>query len=312
MSWILLAVAAQFINAGVALVDKYIVTHDEMMPKPFVYAFYTCLLAGMWVFVFGLGLLPIPYLAHIGIPSFSRVEIPTLEVMALAMLAAYTFFAGLVSLYTALREGDASDVVPVVGSVSAVASFGLGYLFLGADLTPNFLAGIILLSVGTFLVSHLRFRIHTALVSIHAGLFFAAHYVVLKGLFDMTSFDNGFFWSRVAFIVVAVSMLLVPGHFVRIHGQTKVTNRRGGLFVLSNKLMAGIGSLMILKATAQGSVAVVQALGGLQFIFILLFTLFLGRRTPVPCGENIACNEDLYHKVVFISIITIGFAMLFV
>ena len=312
MSWILLAVAAQFINAGVALVDKYIVTHDEMMPKPFVYAFYTCLLAGMWILVFGVGLLPFPFLAHIGIPSFARIEVPNLTVMALAMLAAYTFFAGLVSLYTALREGDASDVIPVIGAVSAVGSFLLGYVFLGAKLTPNFITGIILLSVGTFLVSHLRFRVHTALVSVHAGLFFAAHYVTIKGLFDMTSFDNGFFWSRIAFIVVAVSMLLVPGHLVRIHGQTKSTTRRGGLLVLGNKLLAGIGTLMVLKATALGSVSVVQALTGLQFIFILLFTLFLGRKTPVPCGENIACNEDLYHKVVFISIITIGFVVLFV
>lgn len=311
-TWIGLAVVAQVIGAAVALVDKYIVTHDELMPKPFVYAFYTCLLSGVWIAVFFLGLLPLPFIASLGVPSLTNIALPDLTTAALSMLAAYTFFIALVSLYTALREGDASDVIPVVGAVSAITSFALGYSFLGTRLTHNFMIGIALLALGTFLVSHLRFRWHTALVSIHAGIFFAAHYVALKGLFDLTDFDNGFFWSRIAFFVVALSTLMVPGHLLRIHGQTKVTTRRGSLLVVGNKLLAGVGSILILKATSLGSVAVVQALGGLQFIFILLFTFFWGHKTPVECGEDITCGEDIYHKVIFISIIALGFVVLFV
>lgn len=312
--WILLATAAQLLNAAVAIVDKYIVTHEQAMPKPFVYAFYTCLLSGMWLGVFALGLMPFPFFQSLGAPSLVYVNYPTFTVMALSMLSAYTFFAGLVSLYTALKEGDTSDVIPVVGAVSAIATFGLSYVFLDARLTPNFMTGIILLSVGTFLVSHLRFQWGTALVSVHAGLFFAAHYVVLKGLFDMTSFDNGFFWSRVAFIVVALSMLLVPGHYTRIHSQTKASTRRSGFLVLGNKLLAGIATLFILKATALSEashLSVVQALGGLQFIFILLFSLIVGRSTHAAYGENVTKTEEIYHKVVFVSIITIGLVMLF-
>jgi len=44
--WILLAAGAQFLNAIVALVDKYIVTDERIVPQPFVYAFYTCALSG--------------------------------------------------------------------------------------------------------------------------------------------------------------------------------------------------------------------------------------------------------------------------
>ncbi len=51
MNWILLAVAAQFINAIVALIDKHIVSDEKKFPKPFVYAFYTCLISGVWVVV---------------------------------------------------------------------------------------------------------------------------------------------------------------------------------------------------------------------------------------------------------------------
>ncbi len=310
-SWIFLAVVAQCINAVVAIADKYIVTSEKAMPQPFVYAFYTCIFAGVWVAVFAVGILPIPFFATPGVPSLSNIEYPSLATATIALLSSYTFFIALVSLYSALREADASDVIPVVGAVSAVVSFGLSYFFLDTRLTPNFIVGLLLLSTGTFLVSHLRFTWKTALVSVHAGIFFAIHYVMLKALFTATSFDNGFFWSRVTFFIVALSMLLVPKLFIKIYNQTKATGTRTGMLVLGTKLLAGIGSILILKATALGSVAVVQALGGIQFVLILFFSLFFGHKTPPEYGENIKYPHEMYHKVVFISIITIGFFVLF-
>lgn len=311
-SWILLAVAAQVVSAGVALLDKYIVTSEKRVPRPFVYAFYTCLLAGAWVSVFAVSLMPLPFLAGLGIPSFAHITALTTHVAALSLLAAFSFFVALVSLYTALRSADTSDVVPVVGAVSALASFGLSYVLLDARLPPNFLWGLVLLAVGTFLVSHLRFSAAVALSSVHAGIFFAIHYVTMKSLFIETTFDNGFFWSRVGFVVVALSCLLVPTYYKKITVQTKATSAASGVLVLATKVLAGIGSILILKATALGDVALVQALGGLQFIFLLLFAMFLGRRTPLECGENITCNEDIYHKALFIAIIVMGFFFLFI
>ncbi len=311
-SWIFLAVGAQIIAAGVALADKYIVSSETVMPRPLVYAFYTCLLSGAWIVVFLLGMIPVPYLGTLGIPSFLNVETPTLYVAILSVFAAYTFFIALVSLYTALKEADASDVVPVVGAVSASASFLLSYVLLGTRITPNFMIGIALLAFGTLLVSHLRFTLKVALTSLHAGIFFALHYVTMKGLFDETTFDNSFFWSRVAFIGVALSMLLVPAYFASIRNQTKETSGTGGVLVFVPKVLAGVGSILILKATAEGDVSVVQALGGLQFVFLLLFAFFLGNTTPRECGENLSCNRDIYHKAIFVGIITLGFFFLFI
>lgn len=307
----LLAVGAQVIAAVVALADKYIVSSDAAMPRPLVYAFYTCLLSGVWIIVFLLGMLPISFLTTLGIPSLHSVVTPTLYVAALSVLAAYTFFIALVSLYTALKDADASDVVPVVGAISAVAAFCLSYVFLGTRLTPNFMVGIALLAFGTFLVSQLRFTMKIALLTLHAGLFFAVHFVTMKGLFDATTFDNGFFWSRVAFIAVALSMLLVPSYFTKIKNQTKATSATSGMLVFATKVLAGVGSILVLKATAEGDVSVVQALGGLQFVLLLLFAFVLGNRTPKECGENITCDKDIYHKAVYVGIITIGFFFLF-
>ena len=69
MVWILLAVGAQLINAVVALVDKYIVSDEKVLPRPFVYAFYTCLVSGGWVVVYALSLIPIERIDGLSIPS---------------------------------------------------------------------------------------------------------------------------------------------------------------------------------------------------------------------------------------------------
>ncbi len=310
MTWILLAVGAQFMSAIVAIIDKHIVSDDTDSPKPFVYAFYTCLISGVWIVVYLISMIPIP-LGGIHIPSFANVMRPTLEVVALSFLAAYTFFTALVAMFTALKEHDASDVVPVIGAVSALASFALGYFFLGAQLSPNFILGIVLLATGTFLVSRFKFTLKTALMAAYAGIFFALHYVAIKGLFTITTFDDGFFWSRIAFMFFALTLLMIPNYWERVQQQTKVMSRRARLLIFVNKILAGVSTILILKATDLGDVAVVQALGGLQFVFILLLGIFFTHSKVHTHVRERYDKSAILQKAIFVSLITLGFIILF-
>ncbi len=309
MNWIVLAVAAQFLNAIVALIDKHIVSDERTFPKPFVYAFYTCLISGAWVIVYFVSLLPLPF-DGLNVPSFANVTRPTLEVVALSFLSAYTFFTALIAMFSALREHDASDVIPVIGSVSALASFGLGYFFLDIEVSPNFMLGITLLATGTFLVSRLRFPFKTAMISLYSGLFFALHYISIKGLFLQTSFDNGFFWSRIAFMFFALTLLMIPNYWERVREQTKATSLQARFLIFTNKLLAGVSTILILKATDLGDVAVVQALGGLQFVFILLLGIFFSRKSARIAVERYD-RGDILQKAIFVAVITLGFLVLF-
>jgi drug/metabolite transporter (DMT)-like permease len=308
MNWILLAVAAQFLNALVALIDKRIVSDDAILPRPFVYAFYTCLISGVWIVIYFINIIPLPFALHV--PSLSNVEKPSLEIVGLAFLSAYTFFTALVSMFTAFKNANASDVVPVVGATSAIASFGLSYFFLDGHISSNFTLGIFLLVVGTFLVSRFHFKFSTAMIAVHAGIFFALHYIAIKGIFIATSFDDGFFWSRIAFVLYPLSLLLVPSFFEKIHEQTKVTTRRAGYLIFANKMLAGISAILILKATDLGDVAVVQALGGLQFVFIIFLGLFFNKHGLATTGE-VLHEETILQRVMFITMLAVGFLVLF-
>ncbi len=309
MSWVLLATIGQLINAVVAFLDKYIVTDEGSLPRPFVYAFYSCLLTGFWVVIYFLGY--IPGLASLGIPTFDNIEKPTIQVLGMSFLAAYTFFMALVSMYDALRKAEAVNVMPVIGAISALTTFGMSHFFLNTQFSSNFMWGVIVLSLGTLLVAQTIPHRGIILNVLHSGIFFAFHFISMKGLFLETSFDDGFFWSRISFFIFAISLLMVPSYYKKVTEQTKKTNKKTGYLVLVTKILAGIAAFLLLKATDWGDVAVVQALDGLKFVFILAISIVFGSMLPDAIIKHEVRPQEVVRRVLYVAIITVGYFILF-
>lgn len=309
MNWILLATAGQFLNAIVAVFDKYIVSDEKVMPRPFVYAFYSCLLTGFWVVIYFIGL--IPFFANLGAPTFLNVEFPTIQVVAMSFLSAYTFFMALVSMYDALKQSDAAIIMPIIGTVSALSTFGMSYIFLESQFTQGHVIGIVLLSLGTLFVAKSLPAWGVVLHVAHSGIFFALHYITMKGLFLETSFDDGFFWSRLSFVFFALSLLMVPVYWDKIREQTKGTTKKTGAIVIFTKVIAGVAAFLLLKATDLGEVSVVQALDGVRFVFILLITVLFAHWLPQSATDRDTRPMVFFRKLIFIIIITVGYFMLF-
>lgn len=309
MTWILLATFGQFLNAIVAVLDKYIVSDEKALPRPFVYAFYSCLLTGFWVVIYFIGL--IPFFADLGMPTFENVTFPTIQVFSMAFLTAYTFFMALVSMYDALKYSDAAVVMPIVGTISALGTFALSYVFLDAQLTEAHIFGVVLLSFGTLLVAKGLPELNVAIHVFHSGLFFALHYITMKGLFIEAGFDNGFFWSRMSFVLFALSLLLVPVYLDKIKEQTKTTTKKTGVIVVATKLLAGVAAFLLLKATDMGEVSVVQALDGVRFVFILIITALFAHWLPHTATDRDTRPKIFFKKFISIIIIVIGYFMLF-
>jgi uncharacterized membrane protein len=306
--WILLVVVAQLINSIVAIVDKYIVSSPEL-PRPAAYAFYLSVLSALSVGVFLFSDIPIP-LEGVAIPSLDNVSSPTTVVLFISLIAGAALFGALVALFSALQKADASDVFPVVGASSAVAALILSFLLLNAVLTPNFAWGFLLLVAGTLVLSLFRFGYVSMWLSIMAGLLFGAHFVCLKVLFAETHFDNAFFWSRMGIVVIALGFLIFPFLRRQLTIPSRAARRRAGMLIVGNKILAGLASLMLLKAIELGDVSIVQAMGGLQFAFLLGFAAIFGKGLPQVCGEK-CTPRQLMHKTTAVLIIIAGFGVLF-
>lgn len=307
-SWILIVIVAQFLYAVAALVDKFILT-SKKVPKPFIYAFYVSLLATLSLIIFIPGAFGFKILGFT-FPNIANVSTPSLSLISMGFVAAFTGFYGLISLYESLRNADASDVVPVIGSISAVGTLVLSYLVLDDPLSSNFVIAIGFLVLGTALISRLRFTQEILMFTVHAGILFAIKVTVIKKMFIDTSFDQAFFWSRIALIAFIVSLLLVPRYYGKICHNTKKTKTSGGLWVVGNAMLGGIAAFMTLKAIDLGNVAVIQSMGGLQFVFLIAISFLFGRLIPKDFGEN-NTTSDIIQKSISISFVIIGFYFLF-
>lgn len=314
--WIILVSIAQLFYACVSVIDKFIVT-SKKVSKPFVYAFYITFLSAIPIFLFLLSPLKLR-IGQLELPLIENITKPDAALMAMSLVAAFATFHGLVSLYSALREADASDVIPVIGSMSAVGTFLLSFLIFPIDnrlgtsvfSNENFLIGFILMVIGTALVSKFRLNKKIFLLIVHAGFLFALKATMVKAMFLTYGFDNAFFWSRIGIILFIISIILVPRYIGKITLNTKNTSSGGGYWVIGNSILSGIAAYMVLKATDLGDVIIVQALGGLQFVFLALISFYAGKFIPNEFGEKNNL-QDMIQKGISIAFIVIGFFWLF-
>ncbi|PIQ92729.1 MAG: hypothetical protein COV70_00060 [Parcubacteria group bacterium CG11_big_fil_rev_8_21_14_0_20_39_22] len=291
--WILLVVVAQFFQAIVVLLDKYLVSSPEI-PRPAVYAFYIGILS-----FFPIVLVP-----------FGIIHLPSQLVIELALLVAGTYIGALIFLYSSLKVADATDVAPFLGAVTAASTFGFSFFILGSELPRHFFLGVVLLVVGMLFVAHLRFNLKALFFVICSGLLFAVSSVCIKLMFNNTDFINAFFWSRMGNVLGALLLLLWPPVlFAVFSGMKKSTNKIRSL-VIGNKVLSGTVFLLLLWAINIGDVSVVNALTGLQFVFLFIIVIALGKRRPKYIKEVLRPGHIL-HKVVAIILITSGLFVLF-
>ena len=262
--WITLAASAQLLSAVVTFVDRYVLTHVEGLGKPVVYAFYIGLLS-----CFVLVLVP-----------FGYVSVPSAIVLELSLIVGVVFISSLLLLYSALTEGHASDVMPVVAAFSAITSLVLASQYLNEHLPPHFLFASALFVLGTLIISHFRFTKRSLMLVLCAGIFFGLTAFLNKIIFTHTTFVDGFFWSRMANVVGALLLLLWPGNMAAIRRGVADSSQGTRWLVVGNKTLAGIATAATLLAISLGSVSVVNAMSGLQFLFLPLIALMFSPWFP--------------------------------
>jgi drug/metabolite transporter (DMT)-like permease len=288
---LLFVVIAQFLNAVVAILDKHIIKSS----KPVVYAFYVSVLSGV---------------AIIMVP-FGIVSIPDPIIIYLSLLAGICYLASILLLYNSLQISLPSEVIPVVGAVSAVSTFGFSYWILGVLLPNDFLLAFTLLILGMLFISHFEFTKRSFVFVVLSGVFFGASTVLIKKIFTIDdSFANGFFWSRMANVVVAMLLLLWPANLRAIKKDFSHAPKKGKFTILNNKLLAGLAFICILFAIKLGDVSLVNALSSLQYVFLLILSLMLYKKIPGHFSK-MQYKDEVIHKIFSTILIIIGFVVLF-
>lgn len=293
MLWIYLIIIAQFLNAVVTLIDKHLVT-SILIGKPVVYAFYIGAMSAVAIL-----LLP-----------FGVVFTLTPNVFWFSLTAGVSYVFSLLFLYKSLKLSDASDVSPALGAISAITTLGFSFVFLGKNLSGNLLYGFIFLVIGTFFTSYFHLTRKATIFLVIAGILFSFSTVFLKELFNQTTFWNGFFWSRMANVFGVILLLFWPDNTRAILGNIKSSSVGTKAAVIANKVIAGFAFLIILYAIKLGDIAVINALIGIQFAFLLLLTVLFTGRFPKYFYET-THQHAILRKIIATTVIIAGLALLF-
>src|SRR3989338_8666332 len=315
--WLLITVGAYFINAGVYIADKFLLS--KKIHSSIAYAFYV----GIWS-IFNIGLL------------FFWPWLPNLRELILDLLAGLLFFTTLFFWYKALHQSEASRVVPIVGALVPIFSFILSFVFLGETLSQQQLIAFIVLICGGVLISikHTKVYLYQKVItrvreivgdiigevparfqptgrliinSVAAAVFFAAYYVLMKYIYLHQPFIGSFVWSRLGSFVGVLLMLLVPGWryliFKQQQGAWKLPKNM--LFFLAVRLLASAAFIMINWAISLGNVAIVNALQGVQYLFLFVIIVLISNKYPKMLNEQLG-GGVLLQKLIGTIMVCLG------
>ncbi|MFA7315919.1 MAG: hypothetical protein WC059_03930 [Candidatus Paceibacterota bacterium] len=295
-TWIIIVIIAQFLAALSALGDKFLVS-DHQLKNPTVYAFYVSILSGVVLFMLPSGV----------------ISMPSTDVVFLSIVIAFAYIFSIMGLYTSLRSASASEVLPIIGGVAAIATFLIKHLFYGELFTSNFVIGSFFLVIGMVLISHFRFPRRVIVYMFVSGILFAVSSILVKEeIFQHTDFYNGFFWTRMANVFGALLLLAIPGNVRLIFMGSKHSKSNTTFLVLGNKIVSAISFVLIFYALSlsSGNVSVINALSALQYLFIFIMAVVLAPKFHAFFKDEIS-KKEILHKLTAISIILIGFFVLF-
>ncbi|MBU0722178.1 EamA family transporter [Patescibacteria group bacterium] len=296
--WLFITVFAYFINAGVYIADKFLLS--KKIHSSIAYAFYV----GIWS-IFNVCLL------------FFWPWMPNLRELALDLLAGFLFLVTLVFWYKALHQSEASRVVPIVGALVPIFSFILSFIFLGETLNQRQLIAFIVLICGGVLISikHTKVYLYKKVItrlrevvgdifgdvpagaqptsrllvnSVAAAAFFAGYYVLMKYIYLNQPFIGSFVYSRLGSFVGVILMLFISEwRYVIFTQQKDVKTPKNLFYFLTIRLFAAAAFIMINWAISLGNVAIVNALQGVQYLFLFIIIILISNKFPKMLNEQL-------------------------
>lgn len=264
MSWLLVSVIAQTILGTSAVFDKLLLR--KRFTDPWAYTFWASVLA-LFIVVF--------------IPFFGFYSLPAKTIL-LGILGGAAFSLALLFFFLALREGEASVALPVIGGLAPVFTLLISILFLQDTLTPLELTGFLMLVAGSILLlgaERKGFRLRIFWIALLSAFLFGASNVLAKLVFEASPFVTGMVWQRVGGALLALSLLLSPRLRERIVQSLRETKTSGRVLYLANRVYAAIGTVLVSGAIFLAHPALVDASSGLKYAVTFLGAWLILRET---------------------------------
>ncbi len=291
MHWFFIVLAGHLINALSFIVNKYFLGHIKI--KPMGYAVLIGLASAGVIALIPFGFHPLP-----------------IRLATIALLSGILFIVALYCFFTALQADDVSAIVPVIGGMIPIFTLMLSWWLLRERLLGHLLLGVGALIIGGVCMvwgkrANKRKFSRELIFAFMGAFLFASAFVTNKIVFNETTFINGFIWARFGSLCMALVLLVsaqIRKEMIRI--VRMLWSGKGIIFVLGEG-MAGVGSVLLFYAMTLISVTIVNALQGVQYVFLLAVSLVLSIFNPGLLKEHFS-REVISRRCVGVALIAIG------
>jgi drug/metabolite transporter (DMT)-like permease len=288
--------------AFVNLFDKYLL--DKVLSDSKVYAFIISLLGS---------------LVLLAAPWFLTWPGTGLLIFQLAVGAIFPL--ALFFMFQALKHGDASKITVLIGGLIPIFTISFSCIFLQERFTAHQWIGIFYLLLVIFVIALVSSDNRPAAVknkkaafyfSLGAALVYALFFIGTKFSYNHHEFFSSFIWIRIGSLLGALLMIARQKDRQEIFRSLKSGRPSGSarnrFLIIGNQALGALSFILQNYAISFGSVALVNALQGVQYVFILilgwLFTIF----KPKIIRENIS-RLVLVPKII--AVILVGFGLYF-
>ncbi len=299
MNWLLVTIFAYLILAVVFLVDKHLLVGS--IPNPKVYAFY-------------IGVLGI---AAVLLIPFIDFYLPDRLEALLSFISGASFIFGIFWFFKALKMFESSRVVPAVGGILPIFTFSLIYIFSKGkeNLSLSGFSAFVLLVAGSFLITYQKTKkisLKSLQLSVISAFFLALSFVSAKYVYISSPFLVGLVWIRIGGGVSALILLLNSALRREVFKEKIAVQKKTALIFLSNQAAGAGGNILQNWAVALAPlsyIAFINALQGIQYLFLLIFAVFLSLKFPEILKEETS-KEILLQKIIAILLIGGGLVLL--
>lgn len=300
MIWLPIAMLGYGSFALVSILDKFILS--KAVPKASVFVFYNCLFLLPLLFLWPFVLLP-----------------STLAEWAMVVISGFCFSLSLWAQYIAVQKSEVSHVGPLIGAVIASFSLLLSVGFLGVQLENKFLFAVIILIIGTFLISFENSKAHNGwhagmLWGVVSGLLASFYYISAKFVYGEFDFFSGLILIMGSAGLLALPLLFLKSVRMEVFSKKKNVKKESlknhaWIIIFWNKVLAVVGLVLVQYAVSLGPVALVNSLQGFQYGLLIILVALFSKYKPKLFKEEYT-RVEIIQEVLAVLLIAVGLALL--
>ncbi|MGB9145037.1 MAG: hypothetical protein WCC14_04395 [Acidobacteriaceae bacterium] len=288
LNGVLIAIVAHGL-IGISLVWDKILLKRKGMQNLVSYVFWLGAIS-----IFGLILIPFGF------------HMPPWRIAALALVAGFCDLLASYFYYAALKAGEASEELAAMGGFTPVATMALSIPLLGLHFAGQ-LTGFALMTLGGFVMffaEKLPLKRMLPRV-IAAAVLFGLTDVLQKIVFNQAKFVSGYVFFTIGTFAGSAALLLRPSWRRQIFRHSEQAPPRSKIGYMLNRLMAGVGSFLVVFAVSRTAPSLVEAISGVRYVIIFLGAFAITTWRPSWFREDFTARA-LVIKLVGTGLVVAG------